>query len=106
LDALEEADLAAAPPPLLDRRSLPAYVRRNYLGETLAAEEAGALAAADRLVEQLIRADLVVLAFPLYNFSVPAPVKAWMDAVMQKGRTWAARDGRYAGLLHGRKALS
>jgi FMN-dependent NADH-azoreductase len=39
------------------------------------------------------------------NFSMPAPVKAWFDSVMLKGETWDVQDGRYLGLMNGKKAL-
>ncbi|MDE1766993.1 MAG: NAD(P)H-dependent oxidoreductase [Thaumarchaeota archaeon] len=57
------------------------------------------------MTEQLISADVVVVAYPMYNFSMPASVKAWFDSVMLKGKTWDAKDGSYAGLMKGKKAL-
>lgn len=100
-----EVDLAACPPAAFDAVRLPAYVRRNYGGEDLSGAEREALAEADRLAQQVVDADAVVLAFPMFNFSVPAAVKAWMDAVMQKGRTWTAEGGAYRGLKSGCRAL-
>ncbi len=102
---LTEVDLVRAPPPLLDDVLLPAYIRRNYLGETPDAREAAALAPLDRHLDLLLRADTVILAYPMFNFSVPATVKAWMDAVMQKERTWTIDDAGYRGLMNGRNAL-
>lgn len=98
-------DLAAHPPDLFDTPRIDAYTQRNYAGQTLDARQAAALAGMDRLTQQLIDARLVVLGFPVYNFSVPAAVKAWFDAVIQKQRTWTARNGQYAGLMGGRHAL-
>lgn len=103
--SIELLDLALHPPAALDSESLPAYARRNYAEETLTDGETKALAVADALCEQVRRADAVVLAFPMFNFSVPAAVKAWMDAVMQKGRTWTMRDGMATGLMTGKQAL-
>ncbi len=100
-----ETDLALHPPPVLDARTVPLYERRQYLGQTLAPAEQAALAPFDRYAEQVEAADRVVLAFPLYNFSLPAAVKAWLDAVMQKGRTWNADASGYRGLMQGREAL-
>jgi FMN-dependent NADH-azoreductase len=100
-----ETDLALDPPPLLDARTVPLYERRSYLGQSLSAAELAALAPFDRYVEQIEAADRVVLAFPMYNFSLPAAVKAWLDAVMQKGRTWTADASGYRGLMQGREAL-
>jgi len=102
---MEEVDLAFSVPPALDAVSVPVYVKRNYRGEELLEAERAVLAEADQLTDQLKRADVVVLAFPIFNFSVPAAVKAWMDSVMQKGQTWTNDVSGYKGLLSGRRAL-
>lgn len=59
----------------------------------------------DAMTGQIKSADIVVVAFPMHNFSTPAPVKAWFDSVMLKGQTWDASDGKYFGLMNGKKAL-
>ena len=46
------------------------------------------LAESDRLVDQLLAADLVVVGLPMYNFSVPAQFKAWIDNIVRVGRTF------------------
>jgi FMN-dependent NADH-azoreductase len=50
-------------------------------------------------------ADNIVLAFPTYNFSFPAIVKAWFDQVMLAGHTFKYVDGAPVGLLENKKAL-
>ncbi len=57
------------------------------------------------MTRQLTSADIVVIAYPMYNFSMPASVKAWFDSVMLKGQTWDVKDGSYFGLMKGKKAL-
>ena len=42
----------------------------------------------DRMTTQLKSANIIVVAFPMYNFSMPAIVKAWFDSVMQRGVTF------------------
>lgn len=59
----------------------------------------------DRVTAQLKAADVVVLATPMFNFSLPAVVKAWFDAVLLKGETWDVGAEGYKGLMPGRKAL-
>ena len=98
-------DLGRQAPDLFDPVRIDAYTRRNYAGLPIDAEQTAALAGMDRLTRQLMDAQQVVLAFPVYNFSVPAAVKAWYDAVIQKQRTWTVRDGQYTGLMTGRRAL-
>ncbi len=47
------------------------------------------LAESDALVEELVAADVLVLGAPLYNFGMPAPLKAWIDNIVRVGRTVA-----------------
>ena len=47
-----------------------------------------ALAESDRLVDQLIAADLIVVGLPMYNFGVPAQFKAYIDNIVRVGRTF------------------
>lgn len=46
------------------------------------------LTESDTLVAELIRADLVVMGAPMYNFGVPAQLKAWIDNVVRVGLTF------------------
>lgn len=47
-----------------------------------------ALAESDALVDELIGADLIVAGVPMYNFGMPAPMKAWIDNIVRVGRTF------------------
>lgn len=98
-------DLVKDVPDLLMPERLAAYYNRNYVGQKLDAREQEQLKKMDRMTAQLKGADVVVLAYPMYNFSQPAVVKAWFDSVMQKGETWDIAQGGYAGLMKARKAL-
>ncbi len=102
---LEMLDLLEDTPDLLDSQRVMAYVRRNFLGESLSTEDEAALKGIDRMTEQFVAADAVVLAFPMHNFSFPAIVKAYFDAIMQKGKTWDAGPDGYFGLMTGKTAL-
>lgn len=55
----------------------------------------------DDLVAELLAADHLVIATPVYNYNVPAALKAWIDHVVRKGLTLGA-DG--SGLVKGKKA--
>ena len=59
----------------------------------------------DELVDELIAADLLVMGVPMYNFSVPAIVKAWIDQVGRIGRTFAYGANGPVGLLENKKAI-
>jgi len=60
-----------------------------------------ALHQSDVLVAELLAADHLVIGTPVYNYNVPAVLKAWIDNVVRKGLTLGF-DGR--GMLGGKKA--
>jgi len=99
-------DLTKEPAPLLLEENLNALLKRNYDGMQLNESENDAVYSADRLLQQLLEADRIVIAFPMYNFSLPAAVKAWIDIVNQNGKTFKiTEDGEYEGLCQGKQAL-
>lgn len=54
------------------------------------------LAESDRLVDELLAADVIVAGVPMYNFGMPAPFKAYIDNIVRVGRTFGfdrAREG-------------
>lgn len=67
------------------------------------------LALSDQLVDELLGHDLLVISTPMYNFSVPSGLKAWVDQVIRLGRTFDLHlndgEAEYEPLLKGRKAL-
>ena len=46
------------------------------------------LAESDRLVDELLAADVIVAGVPMYNFGMPAPFKAYIDNIVRVGRTF------------------
>ncbi|MGW2419617.1 FMN-dependent NADH-azoreductase [Streptomyces sp. NPDC001709] len=50
-------------------------------------EQAAAFAERVRLIEELEQADAVLIGAPMYNFSIPSTLKAWLDNVILLGRT-------------------
>jgi FMN-dependent NADH-azoreductase len=55
----------------------------------------------DELVAELLACDHLVIATPVYNYNVPASLKAWIDSIVRKGLTLGF-DG--SGLVRGKKA--
>lgn len=103
---IEELDLAKDVPDMFLDDNLMAYIQRDYLKQSLPAEQKNLLSKMDKMTEQVKSSDIVVLAYPMFNFSMPAVVKAWFDSIMLKGQTWNAQDGKYVGLMKGKKALT
>ena len=68
-----------------------------------------ALAVSDELVDELERADIIVAGVPMYNFGVPAPMKAYIDNVVRVGRTFgfdaSRQDGPYWPMLSGKRMV-
>lgn len=46
------------------------------------------LSESDALVDELVSADLIVIGVPMYNFGMPATLKAWIDNIVRVGRTF------------------
>lgn len=66
-------------------------------------EQAELAAIADTLIAELQTADTIVLSVPVYNFGVPAVVKAWADLVARAGTTFKYTETGPVGLLKGKK---
>jgi FMN-dependent NADH-azoreductase len=64
-----------------------------------------AVAFADSLIEEVESADTLVLAVPMYNFSVPSTFKAWIDHITRAGRTFRYGAAGPEGLLKGKKVF-
>src|ERR1035441_10106845 len=54
---------------------------------SLTAEQKHVLQLSDALVEELVQADTIVIGAPMYNFAIPAPLKAWLDQGVRVGKT-------------------
>lgn len=68
-------------------------------------EQAALMALSDRLVAELQAADTVVIATPIYNFSIPAVLKAWIDLVARPGVTFRYTGQGPEGLLRGKRVI-
>ncbi len=62
------------------------------------------LAYSDQLVSELQEADVIVLGAPIYNFSIPAALKAWIDLIARAGLTFRYTENGPIGLLLNKKA--
>ena len=67
------------------------------------AEQKAALAKSDELVNELHSADTIVIAAPVYNFHVPAALKAWIDMVARARETFRYTESGPEGLVTGKK---
>lgn len=102
---LEQVELTTHLPSLISPEIFDIYYRRNYGGEQFTAEEQQPITDLDKLALQFKNADVIVLAFPVYVFSLPAAVKAYVEGVTQKGVTFELTPSGYKGLMSGKKLL-
>jgi len=72
--------------PYLDEASIAAFFTTS--AERTAAQKQ-ALTFSDQLVDELLAADVIVLGAPMWNLSIPASLKAWIDLIVREGRTFA-----------------
>lgn len=63
------------------------------------------LALSDDLIAEIKAADVVVIGVPIYNFGVPASLKAWVDLVARAGVTFRYTENGPQGLLTGKRAV-
>ncbi len=96
-------DLATTPLPHIDPDMLNALFAP---ADTHSAAQKEALARSDKAVQELLAADAVVIGAPMYNFSIPSALKAWVDHVIRKGLTFEYTAEGPRGLIPaGRKAF-
>ncbi len=62
-------------------------------------------AVSERLVTQFLAADVIVIGAPLYNFTIPTQLKAWIDRLAQVGRTFTYTDKGPVGLAGGKTVI-
>ncbi|WP_300528000.1 NAD(P)H-dependent oxidoreductase [Maricaulis sp.] len=83
-----------------------AWINANFTDPAdRTAEQKDKLAASDALVAQVKAADTLVIGTPIYNFSVPAAVKAWIDMIARARETFRYTENGPEGLLEGKKAI-
>ncbi|MEO7159099.1 MAG: NAD(P)H-dependent oxidoreductase [Polaromonas sp.] len=62
-------------------------------------------ARSEALVSQFLASDVLVVGAPLYNFSIPTQLKAWIDRIAQAGRTFTYTDKGPVGLAGGKTVI-
>lgn len=71
--------------------------------ESRSITQCATLAESDALVDEAMAADIWVIATPIYNFGVPASLKAWVDQIARARRTFRYTNEGPQGLLTGKK---
>ena len=84
----------------LDSEPLP-----HLTGQSLAKADPAEAEAGERTLQQFLDADIVVIGAPMYNFSVPSTLKAWIDRVAVAGRTFRYTENGPEGLAGGKRII-
>lgn len=100
-DQVTVRDLALHPVPHLDANLLGGWMKPEA---QRSADEHASLKRSDELTDELLAADVLVLAAPMYNFAIPSTLKAWLDHVLRAGVTFKYTETGPQGLLTGKKA--
>ena len=88
---LTHRDLATEPPDHITAAALPA--------------EPPAVGAGHPALEEFVAADIVVIGAPMYNFSIPSQLKAWVDRIMVARRTFSYGPDGVQGLAGGKRVI-
>ncbi len=82
-----------------------AWIEANFTPEELRSEkQRETLDFSDALVAELRNADVLVIGVPMYNFSITAALKAWIDMIARARLTFRYTENGPEGLLRGKKA--
>ena len=96
-----EYDLGDRPLPHLSSDAIGA-LRRAELA-TAEQRELGALS--DRMIDELQRADLIVIGSPMHNFGITSQLKAWFDTIIRAGKTFSCGEQGPEGLVKDKRAI-
>jgi FMN-dependent NADH-azoreductase len=96
-------DLAAAAPSHLSADSLGFRLPPSTASLSEVQRQENAISEA--LVTQFLAADVIVVGAPLYNFSIPSQLKAWIDRIAQAGRTFKYTENGPIGLAAGKTVV-
>lgn len=73
----------------------------NHLSE----EQKECLKQSDYYIDQIFSHDMIIVSFPVWNFSVPSALKAWIDQIVRVGKTFQYIDSKPHGLVGKKKVF-
>ena len=94
------------------RRNPPPFISEDWIAAAFAKDRSPAqtrlLALSDEMIAEVADAEIIVLATPMYNYGMPAALKAWFDQVVRVGKTFSfdlSRGDRPLEPIFSRKTL-
>lgn len=101
-DLITVRDLAKDPVPALDQATLFAFGKDVSI---LSDEQKSARALSDELINELKAHDMIVIAAPMYNFSISAQLKHYIDFIARAGEIFTYTEAGAVGLLENKQAV-
>jgi len=85
-DYIITRDVGLSPPPIIDED----WIKAAFTNEMKRTDEQReCLTTSDDLIEELKQADLIVIGAPMYNYGMPASLKAWVDQIIRLDKTFS-----------------
>ncbi|MBV1867348.1 MAG: NAD(P)H-dependent oxidoreductase, partial [Marinosulfonomonas sp.] len=99
--SITKRDLATALPQIDEN-----WVGANFTpADDRSPDQAAGLALSDELIAEFKAADTIVIGTPIYNFAIPAALKAWIDQVVRAGETFSYGEAGPVGLLKDKRVI-
>jgi len=97
---VKESNLVTQPFPHLEEAHLASFFTpaENWTSENIAA-----IKHSEDAIQEILDTDIIVIGAPLYNFSIPSNLKAWIDHIVRKGATFKYDENGAEGLIKGKK---
>src|SRR5258708_30754886 len=93
-------DLTVNPTPHLEESHLAAFFS---LPETHSEEDKKAIRHSDTAIAEIMAAYTIVIGVPIYNFSIPSVLKAWIDHIVRANQTFRYSENGVDGMVKGKK---
>ena len=97
-------DLAGSPLPHLTLAHLPQAHPLAIKERTHEVDDVVRIASQEAL-EEFLQSDVIVIGAPMYNFTIPSQLKAWIDRIVIPGQTFHYKDGRAQGLMGDKRVI-
>ncbi len=98
-------DLSAAPLAHLTLAVLPSDHPLSALAASSDRTAHRDAAASQKVLDEFLAADIVVVGAPMYNFTIPSQLKAWIDRIIFPGKTFSYGEGGVVGLAGGKRVI-
>jgi len=100
--SIKYRDLGHNPVPLVTE----SWIEGAYTPATQHSEDAkNAMSVSNMLVDELLGASSYVISTPMFNLTIPANLKAYIDQIVRVNRTFEIKNGGYSPLVHNKKML-